>query len=189
MLSQYYTNIYSHKQFYNAFLSLFLSSKSFKLNKKSKHVSPQFRERIMLAVTQTNGCEACAFIHTKVAQKVGIDASQIKAILHNNLETIPDDEMPAIMFACHYAENKGTYSIDAWNNLVKEYGTEKAQVIQVMIRLIIVGNIYGMSLSAFKDRIKGKPTRKTSLFYELSIFMMFIPYLTTSRIHSLFLNK
>lgn len=189
MLLKYYTNVYTHKQFYNELLSLFVSSKSFKLNKNSKHVSPQFRERIMLAVTQTNGCESCAFIHTKVAKKIGVDQSQIQAILHNDLTTISADEMPAILFACHYAENKANYSLDAWNELVKEYGEEKAQVILVMIRLIMVGNIYSMSLSALKDRFKGKPSGKTSLFYELSIFMMFLPYLSASRIHSLFLNE
>lgn len=189
MSDKYYKNIYSHKEFYNSLLLLFKSIKPLKLNKEAQHVSPQFKERIMLAVTEVNGCEACSYAHTKFALEEGMDKDEIKAILSGDLANIPDEEIPAIMFAQHYADEKGAYSPEAWQRLVAEYGEEKAEVILAMIRVMMSGNIYGMSISALKDRFKGKPSGKTSLFYELSILLSIIIYLPAAKIHSLFLKN
>ncbi|WP_256205872.1 carboxymuconolactone decarboxylase family protein [Carnobacterium iners] len=38
-------------------------------------------ERIMLAVTQVNGCSVCSYTHTKMALEVGMKSEKIKNIL------------------------------------------------------------------------------------------------------------
>ena len=39
--------------------------------KKNKELSPDFIERIMLAVTEVNGCAICSYAHTKMALEAG----------------------------------------------------------------------------------------------------------------------
>ncbi|WP_085558880.1 carboxymuconolactone decarboxylase family protein [Carnobacterium iners] len=49
--------------------------------KKKELSSPHFMERIMLAVTQVNGCSVCSYTHTKMALEVGMKSEKIKNIL------------------------------------------------------------------------------------------------------------
>ncbi|MBN2604993.1 MAG: carboxymuconolactone decarboxylase family protein, partial [Bacilli bacterium] len=49
--------------------------------KKNRLFNKQFKERIMLAVTEVNGCELCSYVHTKVSLSSGMSASEIKQIL------------------------------------------------------------------------------------------------------------
>ena len=58
-------------------------------------------------------------------------------------------------------------------------------VILAMARVIQVGNIYGMAVSAIRDRFRGKPSGKTSLLYELSIIVLVFLYLPIAGIQAL----
>ncbi len=74
---------------------------------RSKKISFDFKERLMLAVTEVNGCPMCSYFHVEQALKSGMDDSQIKNLLSGSLENVPDEEVKAILFAQHYAEKKG----------------------------------------------------------------------------------
>ncbi|GGK03653.1 hypothetical protein GCM10007063_27480 [Lentibacillus kapialis] len=146
---------------------------------------PQFKERIMLAVTEVNGCEICSYGHTKYALEQGMSNEEIKSLLTGNAEKVSSDEMPAIIFAQHYADTEGHPSEEAWNRIVQEYGNEKALGILGAIRMIMTGNAYGIAISAFKDRIKGKKVKQTSLSYELKIILSLFPALPLALIHGI----
>src|SRR5690625_6346011 len=79
----------------------------------------------MLAVTEVNGCEICSYGHTKYALEQGMSNEEIKSFLTGNPENISSDEMPAIIFAQHYADTKGHPSEEAWNRIVQEYGKDR----------------------------------------------------------------
>ena len=183
---KYYRKIYSHCDFYKSLVLLFRSLKYIRVNRRKKLVSPQFKERIMLAVTEVNGCEACSYMHTKFALEEGMSPEEVSAILGGELENIPEDELVGILFAQHYADQKGKSSKESWQRLVGEYGQERAMVILSMIRMMQVGNIYGMAVSAIRDRFRGKPSGKTSLIYELSIIFLILLYLPIAMIHAIF---
>ena len=140
----------------------------------------------MLAVTEVNGCEACSYAHTKFALEEGMSPEEIKAILGGETKDIPENEMVGILFAQHYADGKGKASKESWQRLIDEYGQEAALVILAMIRMIQVGNIYGMAVSALRDRFKGKASGKTTLIYELSILIMIFFYMPFAFIQALF---
>ena len=159
----YFKNIYSHGDFYKSLVLLFRSIKYLRTNRKARLISSQFKERIMLAVTEVNGCQACSYAHTKFALEEGMSAEEIKAILGGDIKDIPENEMLGILFAQHYADKKGKPSKESWQRLVDEYGQEAALIILAMIRMIQVGNIYGMAISALRDRFKGKASGKTTL--------------------------
>src|SRR5699024_7932706 len=109
----------------------------------------------MLAVTEVNGCEICSYGHTKYALEQGMSNEEIKSFLTGNSENISSDEMPAIIFAQHYANTKGNTTEKAWKRIVQENGNGKARGVLGAISMIMVGNAYGIAISAFKSRIKG----------------------------------
>ncbi len=188
MEKKFFKKIYSHKDFYKALVLSFRSAKYLRLNRKKNLISPQFKERIMLAVTEVNGCEACSYAHTKFALEEGMAIGEINAILSGDTKTIPENELIGIFFAQYYTDNNGKVSQKSWQSLVDKYGEESAMIILAMIRMMNVGNIYGMAYSALRDRIKGKPSGKTSLFYEISIMLSIILYVPAAIIHAIFDN-
>lgn len=183
-----YNKTYSLKEAYTTLYKGLRTLKYLRENSKNNQISSQFKERIMLAVTEVNGCEICSYGHTKFALEEGMSNEEIKSILTGNLEKIPSDEMPAILFAQHYADTKGHPTKEAWNRIVLEYGEEKALGILGAIRMIMVGNAYGIAISALKNRIKGEKSGKTSLSYELKIILSFILALPVSLIHCFISN-
>ncbi|WP_291637225.1 hypothetical protein [Clostridium sp.] len=47
------------------------------------------------------------------------------------------------------------------------------------------GNVYGIPFSALRSRLKGKPIKKSSLFYEISMILSIIIFLPVAFIHGL----
>jgi len=80
--------------------------------RKNKVMSSEFIERIMLAVTEVNGCEVCSYAHTKIALEQGMSEEEIGKLLSGDTEDIPAEEAPAIFFAQHYADTRGNPSRD-----------------------------------------------------------------------------
>ena len=158
------------------------------LNAKiNNELSPQFIERIMLAVTEVNNCSICSFAHTKWALEKGMSKEEIQNILAGNMDDIPADELEAVIFAQHYADTRGNPTKKAWDSIVKVYGTPKARAILGVTRTIMIGNTYGLPWSSFFNRFKGKPDPRSSLKYELSMILG-IFLVPISFIHALISN-
>ena len=85
--------------------------------KKNKELPPDFIERIMLAVTEVNGCAICSYAHTKMALEAGMSNEEIQNMLSGVFDNVPTDEMAAIMFAQHYADCRGNPSQESWSRL------------------------------------------------------------------------
>lgn len=138
-------------------------------NKKSKLVDKHFVERLQLAVTEVNGCAACSYGHTKMALRQGMSNEEISSFLSGGDNFIKLEEAKAIMFAQHFADSRGCPKKYAYDSIIKEYGEEKAQIILSATQMMIAGNMYGIPLSAFQSRLKGKSYKDSSLFYELGM--------------------
>lgn len=136
---------------------------------KTKQLDKQFIERIMLAVSQVNGCSICSYEHTKIAFKAGISQDEIDELLNGTCDNIPDDQKLAVIFAQHYAYTRGNPEDNALFKLRAYYGREKAQAIIKVIDIIMFGNSYGIAWLNFKDRVHKKPIKKSRLSRELII--------------------
>ena len=66
-------------------------------------------------------------------------------MLAADFEDVPPDEMSAIMFAQHYADNRGRPSRESWRRIVETYGPSTARGVLATIRAIMIGNIYGIA--------------------------------------------
>ncbi|MDD5018573.1 MAG: carboxymuconolactone decarboxylase family protein [Eubacteriales bacterium] len=148
--------------------------------RKANDVGAAFEKRIMLAVTQVNGCRMCSYFHTREALKIGMPEQEIRDILGGELRGAPEEETAALAFAQHYADTAGHYDPAAWERIVRTYGEARARSILAYIRAIMVGNAQGNILGALKSRFRGRPEPNSTFFKELAVLfsdIFIIPYI------------
>ena len=153
--------------------------------KKEDLLDKQFIERIMLAVTEVNGCAICSYAHTRMALESGMSNEEIAHILSGTTDDIPVDQLPAILFAQHYAENRAHPFEGTWQRIVERYGIKKARGILAAIRIMMIGNTYGIAFSSFANRFKGNPDERSSLWYEIGMILCGILSIPIVLIHAL----
>lgn len=155
---------------------------------KKDSLPDAFKERIMLAVTEVNNCEMCSYHHTKLALETGMDSGEIKNMLSGDFSGVPDQELPAIMFAQHYAFMRGKPDESSWAKLVEVYGENKAERILAAIRTIMVGNAYGIVMGSLKKRGKGGGDKRSSLIYEIIVLVTLFPFVPLAFLNAIVLN-
>ncbi len=146
-------------------------------------VDQAFMERIMLAVTQVNGCRYCSYAHSKAAVEAGIPAEQVRELLEGNLNTAPEEELPALFYAQHFAESEGVPEPEMVDRLREVYGAEKAGGIEAAIRMIIMGNLLGNTFDALLARFNGESAPGSSIGKEIAtlILVPFSPFYLLGR--------
>lgn len=178
MAQQFNKRIFTVKDFFHIMDLAIGSLGKYRKAKKENLIKDDFKERIILAVTEVNGCELCSYFHTKEALKSGLSEDEISSMLTGNTENLHKDESIAIFFAQHYAETGGHPDKDTWKRLVQTYGQTKGEGILAVIRMIMMGNAHGIAFGAFKNRLKGDSVKKSSLGKELGVMIggiLFIP--------------
>ena len=133
-----------------------------------------FKERLMLAVTEVNGCRMCSWAHAKIALEAGLSNEEIENMLGGQMADVPADQLPAVLFAQHYADARGKPSPEAWKSVVSRYGRDGAMAILGAVRGIMMGNAYGIPLGSFLSRLRGKRAlvdARSSLGYELLMLL------------------
>ncbi|TFG11022.1 carboxymuconolactone decarboxylase family protein [Candidatus Heimdallarchaeota archaeon] len=175
--SQYFKKrSFTFKSFLRDFVRIMKKNSDIRDTMKSERVSKQFRERIMLAVTAVNGCRYCEWGHTKAALNEGCSEEEVEQIMTHDFGSCNPDEVVALAYAQHYAETEENPSPDAWKRVVNFYGEEKAKDIQILIEMITMGNLLGNTLDAFESRLKGIPPENGSLFFELFLYSLALPF-------------
>ncbi|MDD2371262.1 MAG: carboxymuconolactone decarboxylase family protein [Firmicutes bacterium] len=155
------------------------------LAKKNNELDQDFFERIMLAVTEVNGCPLCSYAHTRMALEAGLEDSEVKELLNGEFNNVPSEELKAILFAQHYAENRGKPSKKAWDKLVLKYGLTKALGILGSIRIIMIGNVYGIPLGSFMNRFGKTSDKRSNIIYELVMLVSFVIFMPIVIMHML----
>ena len=110
---------------------------------RGKVIDLAFRERLMLAVTQVNGCRYCSYGHARLALTAGISQEEIEALGQGMFAGSPSEEVPALLYAQHWAEADGEPDQAARQRLVEQYGEEAAAGIELVLRMIRMGNLLG----------------------------------------------
>lgn len=159
------TKLYSIYEIYNITLDALRTIKYFKIGRKKEIISKKMTERIMLAVTAVNDCEMCSYGHTKMALNAGLSNDEIKAFLQGEFLEAPKEELKAIMFAQNYADEKTKIEQSVWNALLDEYKEEKSLAILGAIRMITMGNAYGIVFSSIKIASKKEKAIKEAIFF------------------------
>lgn len=152
-------------------------------------VSKAFMEKIMLAVTQVNGCRYCSWFHTRMAMKEGISKTEIHTLLGGDFEGAEENEMLALFYAQHYADTGGHPEEESRKKLYETYGRERARGIVSSIMVITVGNIYGIAIDGLMRRLKGKKMKGSKLLYELGIVFGSLLIFPVALVHGLFYGR
>jgi len=185
MSKQDQRRLYDVKTFYGLLEDLLVNFGEMRAVMKGKVIDKGFSERVMLAVTQVNGCRYCSYFHTGEALKNGMSKAEVEALLNGEFGDAPTDELVALLFAQHYAETVGTPDHDAWQQVVNTYGPEKAKAILTAIRVIMVGNLHGNMIDALRSRLTGKPFPDSTIGQETGIVfgvLVFVPVIAVRQV-------
>lgn len=178
--------LYSLSEFYKIYYFTFFSVPDFVSAKKNKILNETFNERIMLAVTEVNGCPFCSYAHTKMALEAGMSNEEIQKMLAGVSDDVPEEEISAIVFGQHYAESRGNPSKESWERIIEIYGFKEAKAILASIRIIMFGNVTGVAWGSFINRLKRKELDgRSTIAYEIGIILTTIFYLPIAIVHSL----
>jgi len=154
--------------------------------RKNNDLSTVFIERIMLAVTEVNNCRICSYAHAKIALEAGVSEEEIEQLLSGgSLSDVPKDELKALLFAQHYAETRGKPSPGAWKQVKMTYDDGLAFGILAAIRIIMMGNAYGIPLGSISKRFKGESDERSTLFYEITTLLSVVIFVPIAIVHAL----
>ena len=186
---QFMKRLYPTRVVYRFLRDMLSSMGDMRSGRKGSLVSKEFSERIMLAVTEVNGCRYCSYFHTQVALKAGLDAQEINDTLAGDFGNTPAEELPALLFAQHYAEQAGQPDPETVEKLKTVYGEARARAIIANIRGIMIGNASGNAFDALRLRLKGQPSGQTSLGDELLAVFGLPLMMPAALVHNLIKSK
>lgn len=98
-------------------------------------IEPLLAEKVMLAVVGVNGCECCSYNHTVIALERGIRKDEIDSLLAGTIGSLADVEIPAVLYAQHWADTRGHIRQDLREKVTVCYGEQKVQHMDALIRL------------------------------------------------------
>lgn len=122
-------------------------------------IAPDLRERIMLVVTTVNGCRACSYLHARVALVSGIASEDVEILLSGDLEASPADQVPALIYAMHWADAGGHPEEEARKTLVATYGEHVADCVDFVCNAIRIGNLIGNAFDELWSGLRGGSSR------------------------------
>ena len=97
----------------------------------------------MLSVTAVYKCRYCTWVHTREALRSGMTGEDVTTLLSGTIDSCPVDEAVALIYAQHWADADTRPTPESFKMLADSYGTEKAQDINLVLRMIRVGNLTG----------------------------------------------
>ena len=168
-----------------------LAFRSIPLLKKAKaagKMDKAFLERIMLAVTEVNGCAMCSYYHTKVALEEGFRAEEIRAMLGGDFADVPEEQLSGVLFAQHYADQRGKPARESWDRIVREYSETGAYGILAVTRMIMMGNAIGIPSGSFLLRFRGKADPRSNVLYELMMMLAMVVFIPLAGLTAISLN-
>ncbi len=180
--------LFSIVEFYWIMTLAFRSVPLLKRAKAAGKMNHAFLERIMLAVTEVNGCAMCSYYHTKVALEAGFSEVEIRNMLGGTFSDVPAGELSGVLFAQHYADTRGKPSPESWRRLVEVYDETGASGVLAVTRMIMLGNAVGIPAGSFLNRFRKRPDPRSNLFYEIAMLFALIVYIPFAGVTALILN-
>ncbi len=116
-------------------------------------ITPAFRERLMLAVTAVNQCRYCSYVHAREALSKGVSPQEIEALGKGMFAGSPPEEVPALLYAQHWAEANGKPEPSVREQVVARYGQQVVEMMELGLRMIRAGNLLGNTFDYLLYRI------------------------------------
>lgn len=140
--------------------------------------SSALREQIMLGCTSVNDCRYCDWFHTQMALKNAVDLEELNQFLANPGGTnLPEETAIAVLYAQHFAENRGKVSKDARERLKTVFNGWQGLEINAYLHAIYLGNLSGNTFDALLSRLRGAPKAESYFVTELIVALVAAPVL------------
>jgi AhpD family alkylhydroperoxidase len=123
---------------------------------RGKVIAPALRERLMLVVTAVNQCRYCSYAHAREALSNGISQQEIEALGKGMFDGSPSEEVPALLYAQHWAETNGEPEALVRDQVVAQYGEQVVEMMELALRMIRAGNLSGNTFDYLLHRISLK---------------------------------
>jgi AhpD family alkylhydroperoxidase len=120
---------------------------------RNNAVDEAFRERLMMAVTQVNGCRYCSYFHAREALRAGISSEELAAVSSFDFADSPTEQQPALLYAQHWAETDAHPDEEIRERIRGVYGEETLTAIEMVLRMIRMGNLMGNTFDYVLFRI------------------------------------
>jgi AhpD family alkylhydroperoxidase len=189
MMKTGYKRKFSVAQMYRSIMLVPRTVPYVRYNRKHKLVPSDLIERLMLAVTEVNGCAACSYAHARMALAQGMGSDEIHSFLSGDGTFVKPQEAKAILFAQHFADTGGNPDDEAYAVLEQSYGKKEALIMLSAVRMIQLGNIYGIPFSSFIARLRGRAYRDSSILYEVGMLLSGIVLLPVALMHGLLCRR
>ena len=85
----------------------------------------------------------------------GLSAAEVTLLLDGSTQDAPESEIPALVYARHWAEAAGQPTPELQAKLVAIYGSAQAQAIERVLTMIWIGNLCGNTWDAILFRFFG----------------------------------
>lgn len=139
----------------------------------SKQAPHQLIEKIFIVTDAVNGCIYCSWLDAKLAMKSGISEEEIKNMLNLEFHTNASEyELPALLYAQHYAETNRHPDPELTRELFDFYGEKTMLDIMLAIRAVTFGNLYFNTWRAAVSRFKGRPAANSNAVFEVVYFLL-----------------
>jgi hypothetical protein len=160
-------------------LALFKNFPSFAQSYFTHKINRDFIRKLMILVSEVNGCSYCSWFHTQMALFLGsIDPYVIENILSTEIgQKVSEYELVGLAYAQHYAATNKNPDPEATIILHEYYGKEKAECIKTCIDIIYTFNLAGNTFDAFLSRLKGQRAQYNNFWFEFIFFILSAPFL------------
>lgn len=153
-MGKYYKRIYRNPgEFFSDMTFLVRNSRRIRELMRGNSVPSAFRERLMLGATSVYGCRYCNWVHTREALRSGIEKAEVARMLEGSVDGCPEDEAVGVLYAQHWADSNGKPDAEAVRRLRETYGAQKAEAIDLTLRVIRTGNLTGNTWDQFLHRM------------------------------------
>jgi hypothetical protein len=107
----------------------------------------------MLVVTGVNGCRYCSHVHAREALAEGISQDEVRLLGKRMFEGSPPEEVPALLYAQHWAEMDGRPDLAIRDRIRQRYGSDVLERIEAVLRVIRMGNLMGNTVDYVLYRV------------------------------------
>ncbi len=139
---------------------------------RNPEIGSAFAEKIMIVVTAINGCVYCSWFHAGRAVASGLSDDEIADMFELQFAaSASEHELPALLYAQHYAETDRRPDPEMTARLRGFYGERTAADIELLIRMIFFGNLLGNTFDAFPARLAGRPAANGDALFEALFYL------------------
>ncbi len=145
--------VVSFGEFFRLFFNVIRTMRRIKSVPAADRIPPPLSEKIMLTVSGVNECAYCSYLHTQTALEKGVGRDEINRLLAGVWDHLPAEEMPAVLYAQHYADSGGKVSAEARQKVLDYYGKMKTRHIEGYLAAVYFGNICANTVYAADNKL------------------------------------